>query len=50
MAQCKKREDCSWRVHALVTEDGITFDVKTLQLKYLCSRVNKSRNKHATKG
>jgi MuDR family transposase len=35
-ARCKKR-DCSWRVHASVTEDGITFEVKTLQPKHSCN-------------
>jgi hypothetical protein len=45
-----KKRDYSWRVHTSVTKDGITFEVKTLQHKHSCSGVNKSGNKHATKG
>ena len=47
--RCAKK-DCSWRVHASVVDDGVTLVVKTLQPKHMCSGVNKSGNKHATKG
>jgi hypothetical protein len=40
----------SWRVHALLIDDGITLMVKILQPKHSCSGVNKSENKHASKG
>jgi MuDR family transposase len=48
-ARCAKK-DCSWRIHASVVDDDVTFMVKTLQPKHSCSGVNKSGNKHATKG
>jgi MuDR family transposase len=47
--RCAKK-DCSWRIHAYVVVDDVTFMVKTLQHKYSCSGVNKCGNKHATKG
>ena len=41
---------CSWRIHATVAEDKVTFVVKTLQGKHTCYGINKCGNKHATQG
>ena len=47
-ATCASR-DCNWRIHAAVTEDGVTFVVRTLQEDHTCFRINRSGNKHANK-
>jgi MuDR family transposase len=39
MATCASRE-CNWRIHAAVPEDGVTFDVRTVQAKQMCCGVN----------
>jgi MuDR family transposase len=42
--------ECSWRIHAAVAEDGVTFVIKTIQPKHECCGVNRRGNKHATQG
>ncbi|KAK1322802.1 hypothetical protein QJS10_CPA02g01268 [Acorus calamus] len=39
---------CNWRIHASVLQDGITFEVKTLNEVHTCTSVNKVGNEMAT--
>ncbi|CAH1432571.1 unnamed protein product [Lactuca virosa] len=39
-----------WRIHASLTQDGVTFEVKEFVETHSCTRINKSGNKHATQG
>jgi hypothetical protein len=48
-ATCANLE-CSWRIHATVTEDKVTFRVRTMQPKHSCCGINKRGNKHSTQG
>ncbi|KAK1319154.1 hypothetical protein QJS10_CPB04g02022 [Acorus calamus] len=46
-ARCKSKE-CTWRIHASVLSDGVTFQVKTLKNEHTCTSVNKVGNEMAT--
>ncbi|KAK1266738.1 hypothetical protein QJS04_geneDACA014619 [Acorus gramineus] len=46
-ARCKKN-DCTWRIHASVLRDGITFEIRTLREEHTCTSVNKVGNEIAT--
>jgi zinc finger SWIM domain-containing protein 3 len=48
-AKCTKQE-CIWRIHASVSQDDVTFIVKTMQPTHTCIGVNKRGNKHANEG
>ncbi|KAK1300795.1 hypothetical protein QJS10_CPB13g01202 [Acorus calamus] len=39
---------CSWRIYASILQDGITFEVKTLNAAHTCTSVNKVGNEMAT--
>jgi MuDR family transposase len=41
---------CSWNIHASIIEYKVTFIVRIMQPKHGCCRVNRHKNKHATKG
>ncbi|KAK9069470.1 hypothetical protein SSX86_011374 [Deinandra increscens subsp. villosa] len=43
-------QECKWRIHASVNQDGITFQVKTFVDTHSCIRSNKSGNKLASQG
>lgn len=43
IARCTSLE-CSWRIHASVSKDGVTFEVRTTQSMHTCLGVNKRRN------
>ncbi|KAJ0972417.1 hypothetical protein J5N97_020376 [Dioscorea zingiberensis] len=47
-ARCASK-DCPWRVHASRLPEEGAFQVKTMQKEHLCSSINKSGNKMATK-
>ncbi|KAI3795072.1 hypothetical protein L1987_37716 [Smallanthus sonchifolius] len=48
-ARCAHIE-CNWRIHASITQDGVTFEVKTFVETHSCTRSNKGGNKLATQG
>ncbi|KAK1276034.1 hypothetical protein QJS04_geneDACA012903 [Acorus gramineus] len=47
--QCQIR-DCPWRIHASVTQDKVTFEVKNLMKEHTCTSINKVGNEMASSG
>ncbi|CAH1443875.1 unnamed protein product [Lactuca virosa] len=50
LTACCGDKKCKWRIHASLTQDGVTFEVKKFIETHSCTRSNKSGNKHATQG
>ncbi|KAJ9552716.1 hypothetical protein OSB04_016761 [Centaurea solstitialis] len=56
LTACCDDKKCAWRIHASLTQDGITFEesirfkVKKFVDTHSCTRSNKCVNKHATQG
>ncbi|XP_052626966.1 uncharacterized protein LOC128133533 [Lactuca sativa] len=50
LTACCGDKECKWRIHASVTQDGVTFEVKKFVETHSCTRSNKCGNKHATQG
>ncbi|XP_023770327.2 uncharacterized protein LOC111918938 [Lactuca sativa] len=50
LTACCGDKECKWRIHASLTQDGVTFEVKKFVEIHSCTRSNKSGNKHATQG
>ncbi|CAH1453381.1 unnamed protein product [Lactuca virosa] len=48
-ARCENLE-CEWRIHASITQDEVTFEVKKMVEVHTCTRSNKGGNKRATQG
>ncbi|CAI9287559.1 unnamed protein product [Lactuca saligna] len=48
LTACCGDKECKWRIHASLTQDGVTFEVKKFVEIHSCTRSNKSGNKHAT--
>nr|KAJ0212689.1 hypothetical protein LSAT_V11C400164730 [Lactuca sativa] len=47
--RCENLE-CEWRIHASITQDEVTFEVKKMVEVHTCIRSNKGGNKRATQG
>nr|KAJ0195430.1 hypothetical protein LSAT_V11C700377310 [Lactuca sativa] len=47
--RCENLE-CEWRIHASITLDEVTFEVKKMVEVHTCTRSNKGGNKRATQG
>ncbi|CAH1437876.1 unnamed protein product [Lactuca virosa] len=47
--RCENLE-CEWRIHASITQDEVTFEVKKMVEVHTCTRSNKGGNKRATQG
>ncbi|KAL4554548.1 hypothetical protein LXL04_039380 [Taraxacum kok-saghyz] len=50
LTACCGDKTCKWRIHASLTQDGVTFDVNKFVETHSCTRSNKGGNKHATQG
>nr|KAJ0204105.1 hypothetical protein LSAT_V11C500286440 [Lactuca sativa] len=50
LTACCEDKKCEWRIHASVTQDGVTFEIKKFVETHSCTRSNKCGNKHATQG
>ncbi|CAH1417003.1 unnamed protein product [Lactuca virosa] len=50
LTTCCGDKKCKWRIHASLTQDGVTFEVNFFIETHSCTRSNKSGNKHATQG
>nr|KAJ0207509.1 hypothetical protein LSAT_V11C500261200 [Lactuca sativa]KAJ0207802.1 hypothetical protein LSAT_V11C500261320 [Lactuca sativa] len=50
LTACCDDKKCKWRIHASLTQDGVTFEVKKFVDTHSCTRSNKCGNKHATQG
>ncbi|CAI9278749.1 unnamed protein product [Lactuca saligna] len=48
-ARCENLE-YEWRIHASITQDEVTFEVKKMVEVHTCTRSNKGGNKRATQG
>ncbi|XP_023731454.1 uncharacterized protein LOC111879214 [Lactuca sativa] len=48
-ARCENLE-CEWRLHASITQDAVTFEVKKMLEVHSCTHSNKGGNKRATQG
>ncbi|CAH1452382.1 unnamed protein product [Lactuca virosa] len=48
-ARCENLE-CEGRIHASITQDEVTFEVKKMVEVHTCTRSNKGGNKRATQG
>nr|KAJ0203365.1 hypothetical protein LSAT_V11C500284930 [Lactuca sativa] len=45
LTTCCGDKKCKWRIHASLTQDGVTFEVKKFIETHSCTRSNKSGNK-----
>ncbi|CAI9293844.1 unnamed protein product [Lactuca saligna] len=50
LTACCEDKKCEWRIHASLTKDEVTFEVKKFVETRSCTRSNKCGNKHATQG
>nr|KAJ0199389.1 hypothetical protein LSAT_V11C600310450 [Lactuca sativa] len=50
LTSCCGDKNCKSRIHASLTQDDVTFEVKKFVETHSCTRSNKSGNKHATQG
>ncbi|KAI3707878.1 hypothetical protein L2E82_36777 [Cichorium intybus] len=50
LTACCEDKNCEWRIHASLTQDGVTFEVKKFVETHSCTQSNKCGNKHATQG